>query len=415
MAKRIGVLTGGGDAPGQNVCLKSIVYDATDRGYEVVGIRKGWEGLLYYNLDDSASHADNMMTLTKSKVRDIDRQGGSFLHTSRLDPSCVSPQAVPAFLPQSQDQQRVDLTDHIKRVVDKLQFAALIVLGDRAVLNYAARLSQEGVPVIGIPKTVHNTVSGSDYSLGFSTALMRGVHFIHEVRAMAGSREEIAVIEILGREIGLTTSLISLLAGADRTLVPEVPFDPERLAKLLMEDKRSNPSNYAILTMSEASSIVPEKSSRYVSERDRLANLRAVAGDITAKGIEAVNVDENCLYALTGERITGARVSGAGAAVTEILESLTGRRLLFQPLSYLIRTGDPDGQDLLGAMNFATMAVNLLAEGRTGRLVAYRQRENYVDAPIEVVTQAVGNIDVANYYDAAMYCPKPGILWAARV
>jgi len=416
MAKRIGVLTGGGDAPGQNVCLKSIVYNAMDRGYDVVGIRKGWEGLLYYNLDDSASHADNMMILTKPKVRDIDRLGGSFLHTSRLDPSCVGPQAVPAFLPaQSQGQQRVDLTDHIKRVVDKLQFAALIVLGDRAVLNYAARLSQEGVPVIGIPKTVHNTVSGSDYSLGFSTALMRGVHFIHEVRAMAGSREEIAVIEILGREIGLTTTLISLLAGADRTLIPEVPFDPERLAKLLVDDKRSNPNNYAILTMSEAACIVPEKSPRYVSERDRLANLRAMAGDIAAKGIEAVDVDENCLYALTGERITGARVSGAGAAVTEILENLTGLRLLFQPLSYLIRTGDPDGQDLLGAMNFAAMAVNLLAEGKTGRLVAYRQRENYVDAPIDVVTQAVGNINVADYYDAATYCPRPGILWAARV
>jgi 6-phosphofructokinase 1 len=140
-----------------------------------------------------------------------------------------------------------------------------------------------------------------------------------------------------------------------------------------------------------------------------------MAGDIAAKGIEAVDVDENCLYALTGERITGARVSGAGAAVTEILENLTGQRLLFQPLSYLIRTGDPDGQDLLGAMNFAAMAVHLLAEGRTGRLVAYRQRENYVDAPIDVVTQAVGNVNVANYYDAATYCPKPGILWAARV
>ena len=412
MAKRIGVLTGGGDAPGQNVCLKAIVYNAMDRGYEVVGIRKGWEGLLHYNLNDTTSQADNMMILTKPRVRDIDRMGGSFLHSSRLDPSRVSPEAVPAFLKaQGQGDRPVDLTDHLKRVVDKLQLTALIVLGDRAVLSYAARLSKEGVPLVGIPKTVHNTVSGSDYSLGFSTALARGVNFVHEVRAMAGSREEIAVIEILGRETGLTTMLISLLAGADRTLVPEVPFDPERLAALLVDDQRRNPSNYAILTMSEASNIRPDKVSKYGPELSRLANSRVLAQALTTKGREAAERD---LYQLAGDQV-GLRASGSGPAVTEILENLTGQRLVFQPLSYLIRTGDPDGQDLLGAMNFATLAVNLLAAGKTGLLVAYRQRENYVEAPIDVVTGAVGNINVADYYDAGSYSPKPGILWAARV
>jgi len=412
MAKRIGVLTGGGDAPGQNVCLKAIVYNAMDRGYEVVGIRKGWEGLLHFNLNDTSSQADNMIILTKPRVRDIDRMGGSFLHSSRLDPSRVSTEAVPGFLKaQGQGDRSVDLTDYLKRVVEKLQLTALIVLGDRAVLSYAARLSQEGVPLIGIPKTVHNTVNGSDYSLGFSTALARGVHFIHEVRAMAGSREEIAVIEILGRETGLTTMLISLLAGAERTLVPEVPFDPERLAALLVDDQRMNPSNYAILTMSEASNIQPDKVSKYGPELSRLANSRVLAQALTTKGREAAERD---LYQLAGDQV-GLRASGSGPAVTEILENLTGQRLLFQPLSYLIRTGDPDGQDLLGAMNFATLAVNLLAAGKTGLLVAYRQRENYVEAPIDVVTGAVGNINVADYYDAGTYSPKPGILWAARV
>lgn len=413
MAKRIGVLTGGGDAPGQNVCLKAIVYNAMDRGYEVIGIRKGWEGLLHYNLNDTTSQADNMIILTKARVRDIDRMGGSFLHSSRLDPSRVSPEAMPGFLQvQGQEDRPADLTDYLKRVVDKLQLTALIVLGDRAVLSYAARLSQEGVPLIGIPKTVHNTVNGSDYSLGFSTALARGVHFIHEVRAMAGSREEIAVIEILGRETGLTTMLISLLAGADRALVPEVPFDPERLAALLVDDQRMNPSNYAILTMSEASNILPDKVSKYGPELSRLANSRVLAQALATGGREAAERD---LYQLAADRQVGLGVSGSGPAVTEILENLTGQRLLFQPLSYLIRTGDPDGQDLLGAMNFATMAVDLLAAGKTGRLVAYRQRENYVEAPIDVVTGAAGNINVADYYDAGSYSPKPGILWAARV
>ena len=398
MAKRIGILTAGGDAPGLNVCLKALVYNAIDRTYEVIGIRKGWEGLLHYDPKNPDTHAANTMIMTRSRIRDIDRMAGSFLHSSRLDPHQVSPEAVPSFLQQmkqvdqpfdpstslraSEAQGRpADLTDHIKRVLEKLQLEALVVLGDNAALNYAARLSREGVPIIGVPKTVHNDVNGSDYSLGFSTALGRGVQFVYEVRAMAGSREEIAVVEVLGRSTGLVTLLTALLAGSDRTLIPEVAFDPEALLSLLLEDKKTNPNNYAILTMSEAARITPEKASKYAHELSRM----------------------------------GTRVSGSGAMVTEILEHLTGQRLIFQPLSLLLRTAVPDGQDLLGAMNFATMAVNLLAAGKTGRLAAYRQQENYVDLPIETVTQPGGNINVADHYDATTFCPKPGILWASRI
>jgi len=398
MAKRIGILTAGGDAPGLNVCLKAVVYNAIDRGYEVIGIRKGWEGLLYYNPENPDTHATNVMIMTKSRIRDIDRTAGSFLHSSRLDPHQVSPEAVPLFLRQVKQGNQpfdpstslraslaqgrpVDLTAHIKCVVEKLQLEALVVLGDNAALNYAARLSGEGVPIIGVPKTVHNDVRGSDYSLGFSTALGRGVQFIYEVRAMAGSREEIAVVEVLGRSTGLVTLLTALLAGSDRTLIPEVAFDPEALVSLLMEDQKINPNNYAILTMSEASRIDPEKAFKYASELSRM----------------------------------GTRVSGSGAMVTEILENLAGQRFIFQPLSLLLRTAVPDGQDLLGAMNFATLAVNLLAAGKTGRLAAYRQQENYVDLPIETVTEPGGNINVADYYDATTFCPKPGILWASRI
>jgi 6-phosphofructokinase 1 len=414
MAKRMGILTGGGDAPGQNVCLKTIVYNATDRGYEVLGIRKGWEGLLHYNPQDATSHGDNVMALTKARIRDIDRMGGSFLHSSRVDPGHVAPEAVPPFLrSRSAGDQPVDLTEHIKQTVDKLQLEALVVLGDRAVLTYAARLSKEGIPLIGIPKTVHNNVYGSDYCLGFSTALGRGVHFIHEVRTMSGSREEVAIVEILGRSTGLTTMLISVLAGADRTLIPEVPFNPEKLAALLMEDKRANPANYAILTVSEASRVEPEHIGKYAPELSRLGNLRALADALTSGGEAAVQ--DRLRRDLAGAREVGTHVVGSGAAVTEILENITGQRMLFQPLSYLIRTGEPDGQDLLGAMNFATMAVNLLAEGKTGRLVAYRHRDNYIDLPIDVVTEQASHINMADYYDAKAYYPKPGILWAARV
>ena len=383
MAKRIGVLTAGGDAPGLNVCLKAVVYNAIDRGYEVIGIRKGWEGLLHYDPENPDTHAANTMLMTKSRIRDIDRMAGSFLHSSRLDPHQVNPEAVPSFLRpvEPPGDQPADLTDHIKRVLEKLRLEALMVLGDNAALNYAARLSREGVPLIGIPKTVHNDVNGSDYSLGFSTALGRGVQFVYEVRAMAGSREEIAVVEVLGRTTGLVTLLTSLLSGSDRTLIPEVPFDPEALVSLLLEDQKLHPNNYAILTMSEAARVAPEKAPRYARQLSRM----------------------------------DTRVSGSGAVVTEILEHLTGQRLIFQPLSLLLRTAVPDGQDLLGAMNFATLAVNLLAAGKTGRLAAYRQQENYVDLPMETVTEPGGNINVAEHYDATTFCPKPGILWASRI
>jgi 6-phosphofructokinase len=411
MAKRIGALTAGGDAPGLNVCLKAVVYNAIDRGYEVIGIRKGWEGLLHYDPENPETHATHVMIMTKSRIRDIDRTVGSFLHSSRLDPHQVSPEAVPAFLrPVDQGDQPfdeaegrpVDLTDHIKRVLEKLQLEALVVLGDNAALNYAARLSKEGVPLIGIPKTVHNDVNGSDYSLGFSTALGRGVQFVYEVRAMAGSREEIAVVEVLGRSTGLVTLLTALLAGSDRTLIPEVPFDPEALALLLMEDKRLHPNNYAILTMSEAARVDPEKASKYAPELSRWVKPSRLAQATAAKAQEL------------GLEM-GKSISGSGARVAEILEHLTGQRLIFQPLSLLLRTAVPDGQDLLGAMNFATLAVNLLAAGKTGRLAAYRQQENYIDLPIETVTEPGGNINVAAYYDATRFCPKPGILWASRI
>jgi 6-phosphofructokinase len=407
MAQRIGILTAGGDAPGLNVCLKTMAYSAIDRGYEVIGIRKGWEGLLHYDPDNPDTHAANAMIMTKTRIRDIDRTSGSFLHSSRLDPHEVSPPALPPFLQHMrQGDEPVDTTAHIKRAVEKLGIEALVVLGDNAAMNYAARLSEEGVPLVGVPKTVHNDVSGSDYSLGFSTALGRGVRFIHEVRAMAGSREEIAVVEVLGRSTGLVTLLTSLLAGSDRTLIPEVSFDPERLASLLVKDQKANPNNYALLTMSEAATVAPEKALNYVPEMARLGRRSLAAHMLAAKTEEE------------GECFTvemGARVSGSGAMVTEILENLTGQRFIFQPLSLLIRTAIPDGQDLLGAVNFAMMAINLVAEGKMGQLVAYRQHEHYVDLPIETVTKRGGNIAVAEHYDAAKFVPKPSIMWASQI
>ncbi|MBI4673657.1 MAG: 6-phosphofructokinase [Chloroflexi bacterium] len=414
MEKRIGVLTGGGDAPGQNVCLKTIVARAAEHDIEVLGVRKGWEGLLHYNPDDPQTFGDNLIHLHPQRVRDIDRMPGAFLHSSRLRPDAVPHALTPAFLKTSNaDSGAQDCTPHILRVLEHLQLDALIVLGDRAALSYGAQLTPRGVRVLGIPKTVHNDINGTDYTLGFSTALGRGVRFIYELRAMAASREEIAVVEILGRTTGLTTMLIAYLAGADRLLIPEAPFDPAALARLLVKDKASNPSNYAILVVSEGASVAPERAREYLPELSRLAHARTLAEAIAVG--ETERVEQRILADVTNRDEFGFRVSGMGAVITEILENLTRQRMAFQPLSYLIRTGEPDGQDLLGAVNFATLALRLVDENQFGRLVAYRQRDNYVDVPLEQVTQPRGNHNVRDFYDAENFAPTADVLWAAKV
>ncbi len=377
MEKRIGLLTGGGDAPGLNFCIKTIVYNAIDRGFEVVGIRKGWEGLIYYDPEEPVTHADNAMIMTKPRIRDIDRSAGSFLHSSRLDPGQCSPAEAPPFLRVGADEEQpLDLTNHVKRAIDHLQLDALIVLGDQMTLAYAARLSQEGVPVIAIPKSVHNDITGTSYSLGISTAIRRGVHFVREMRDVAASREEVAVISVLGHHSGLATMLISTFANADRTLIPEVPFEPGRLGELLLEDRQKNPSNYAILVMSENARFDPQQAPELI------ANL---AADVV---------------------VAGRR--GSGPMVTRVLEEVLRQHLLHQPLSYLTRTGEVDGWDLFAATNFGIIAVDLAAKSSHGRMVAYRPGESYVDVPLAEATQPF-EVDVTEFYDAESYTVKPNI------
>ncbi len=381
MAKRIGLLTGEGDAPGLNFCLKTIVHGAIDRGYEVVGIRKGWQGLIYYDPDEPVTHADNAMIMTKPKVRTIDQLAGSYLHSSRIDPGSCHPQEAPPFLRVSADEdQPLDLTNHIKRAIQHLQLDGLIVVGANTSLRYSARLSQEGIPVIGIPKSVHNDISGSTYSLGFSSALRRGVSFVNEIRDIAASREEIAVVAVLGHDSGLATMLIASFANADRTLIPEVLFNPQSLAELLIEDKRKNPNNYAILVMSEGSRIDP------TTAPEEIAKLSA---DIV----------------VAGQR-------GSGAMTTRVLEDIIGEHLLYQPLSYLTRTGDTDGWDLVTATNFGIMAVDLIVNNKSGRLVAYRVEDGYIDVPLEEVTNPA-IVNMADFYDASNYAPKSAIFTVA--
>ena len=247
-SKRVAILTGGGDVPGLNMCLKSLVYRVIDSGFEPIGVRKGWEGVINYNPPAPTTYGEHFIELTKNPVRPIDRTPGSFLHSSRLNPQEAPSKLIPEFL-RKPGAKTQDLTDHIKDVFDRLEFRALIVVGDDDMLHYAAHLNQEGVPVIALPKTIHNNIYGTDYTIGFSTGLARSVAFIHELRALAASREQIIVVETFRVNSGLSSLMTAFLAGVDRAIIPEVPYDPEKLARLVLRDKQINPTNYAVVTV----------------------------------------------------------------------------------------------------------------------------------------------------------------------
>jgi 6-phosphofructokinase len=373
--KRIGVLTGGGDVPGLNPCIKTIANRAIDEGYEVIGIRKGWAGLLDYDLDDPAKHAEYIVPLDKQRVRTIDRTGGTFLHTSRTNPGKVRGHEIPEFLRTAEhnhdETSRFDFTPHVLKVLEKLGIDMLIPIGGDDTLSYAERLHREGVHIAAIPKTMDNDVFGTDYCIGFSTAVTRSVEFIHQLRTSAGSHERIAVIELFGRNCGETSLLASYLSGVDRSIISEVHFDPEKLAAFLVEDKKVNPSNYAMVTISEGAQMVGGKIVEY--------------GQADAYGHK--------------------KLGGVGEIVGEALKKITGQDILYQQIGYLMRSGAPDSLDLMVAVNYANMAVKLITRGASNRMVALRNG-TYTSVPIATIMQGVKRVDVDELYDSENYQPK---------
>ncbi|WP_202817488.1 6-phosphofructokinase [Ornithinimicrobium sp. CNJ-824] len=253
---RIGILTGGGDVPGLNPCIKAVVNRVHEEGHQVTGIRRGWGGLLSTDLDDPASVAENLVDLDPVGVRTVDRTGGTFLHSSRTNPGKVKTGDVPDFLAGAVERDGPhDLTPHVLKVIEAAGIDVLIPIGGDDTLSYGLRMHQEGVPTIAIPKTMDNDVNGTDYCIGFSTAVTRGVQFIHNLRTSTGSHERIAVVELFGRYSGETSLITAYLAGVDRALIPEVPFDVDRVCELLLADKAANPSNYAMVTISEGATV----------------------------------------------------------------------------------------------------------------------------------------------------------------
>lgn len=369
---RIGVLTGGGDVPGLNPCIKAVVNRLAEQGSEVIGIRRGWGGLVATNPDDPASMAAMTLQLDPALVRTVDRSGGTFLHTSRTNPSKVADADVPDFLRDSVEGDGPhDLTPHVIRVLEALGIDALVPIGGDDTLSYGLRMHNEGVPVIAIPKTMDNDVHGTDYCIGFSTAVSRGVEFIHNLRTSAGSHERIAIVELFGRYSGETSLITGYLAGGDRALISEVPFDIDKLASLVMEDKAANPSSYAMITVSEGATI--EGGEMHLS------------GEADAYGHR--------------------KLGGIGRTTGELLKERTGQNIIFQEVAYLMRSGRPDSLDLMVATNYAVMAADLALDGSSGRMVALRSGV-YTNVPVSVTGEGSKRVDVDELYDIEQYRPK---------
>ena len=371
---RIGILTGGGDVPGLNPAIKAVVNHAEDLGWDVVGFRRGWAGPLTFNPDDdAASRAKMTLTLTRDSVRTIDRSGGTILHTSRTNPAKAKPDALPDFLAGREPDAKgvIDCTDHVMRVLEHLGIDALVPIGGDDTLSYAARLHAEGVPVMSIPKTMDNDVYGTDYCIGFSTAVSRSVEFINALRTPTGSHERIAVIELFGRNSGETALISGFLAAADRTLISEVPFNIERLVDFVKADRARNPSHYAIVVVSEGASM---------------------------EGGEVIESGGADAY---GHR----KLGGIGAALGEELKHRTGVGIVAQSLAYLMRAGPPDSLDRMVASAYGTMAVQRLAEKGRGEMMALIDG-NYETVPVDMCIKGTKRVDIAELYDTATYRPR---------
>jgi len=369
----LGILTGGGDVPGLNPAIKTVVNEAAQRGWRVTGFRRGWAGPLNYNPADPRGSEAFIMPLSVTDVHAIDRSGGTILHTSRTQPSKMRPADLPAFLQTAENAtaEIVDCTDHVLSVFESLEIDVLIAIGGDDTLSYAARIHGAGMPTICIPKTMDNDVYGTEYCIGYSTCVTRSVELLDRLRTPVGSHERFLVVELFGRNCGQTALMAGYLAGADRTLIAEVPFDLDRVTALLVGDRRASPSNYAMVVVSEGA--------------------QALGQDVFESG------DPDAY----GHR----KLGGIGYAVGEHLKQATGVGVMVQSLAYLLRAGAPDAVDQLVPRNYATMAVRCIEEGRTGLMMAV-QDGHYTTAPADISTQGERRVDVANMYDADSYMPR---------
>ncbi len=377
-AKRIGILTGGGDVPGLNSVIKTVVYRASDVGCEVIGIRRGWEGLTHVDLADPASRAHYILPLDRENTRTVDRTGGTFLHTSRTNPQKMK--KLPAIcaggdfpLLESTKKgvttQVYDITKQVLKNIGSLGLDYLVAIGGDDTLSYAARLDKEGVKVIAVPKTMDNDVRNTEYCIGFSTAITRAMDAIERQRTTVGSHERIGIFRVFGRDAGYT-ALYTAYVTSLRCCIPEYKVNLEHLIEILISDKRNNPSNYSLVILSEGAEW------------------------------EGYTVKEYGPADAFGHR---KKMSVAEDLSSEINKS-TGEETVVSDLTYDLRSGSPDFVDRMVAITFAGMAMDAVEEGKSGQMTAINSG---CYAMVQIPDPKLGprHVEVETMYNTERYRP----------
>ena len=375
----IGILTGGGDVPGLNPAIRAVTIRALREGYKVIGIRRGWKGLVDVIRDKKVDNSCNYFELTEEIVNKAGRTGGTFLHSSRTRASHVPQSAVPEHLKDKYNAEINDLTPEVLKNLEFIGIDYLIPIGGDDTLSYAVRLSQEGVKVVAIPKTMDNDVPGTDYCIGFSTCITRTIELTHDLRTCAGSHERLLVLEVFGRYAGFSAMLPTLAGAANRCAIPEYQFDIERLAELLCQDRYTNPSKYSVVLVSEGASYSGGQMMFQSDEADMFGHKKLGGiGDYVSNELKNLSPKFN-----KGETIN----------------------VINQKLGYLVRCGNPDAMDSIVPMAYGNLALDLISKGMHGRLVILRNGR-YDNAPIDIVTSSKKLVDINKFYNTDRLRPQ---------
>jgi 6-phosphofructokinase len=376
----IGILTGGGDVPGLNPAIRAVTIRALREGHRVIGIRRGWAGLVDVVPDKDADNSKYASVLTEEVVNRAGRTGGTFLHSSRTRPSHLPKTLLPPHLRDKYQNEVNDVTDDVLTNIDFLGIDYLIPIGGDDTLSYGAHLHQRGVPVVAIPKTMDNDVPGTDYCIGFSTCVTRTIELTHRLRTSAGSHERFLVIEVFGRYAGYTALLPTMAGAADRCVIPEHSFDIEHLTELLVHDRDRNPSNYSVVLVSEGAQMTGDDAMSFESEE--------------------------------ADQFGHRKLGGVGDRVADALKRLSprfnqGRRIntVSQRLGYLVRSGDPDALDSIVPMAFGNLALDLIDAGTSGQLVSVHNGR-YGNVPLDVIIGSKKVVDINKYYNLERLRPK---------
>jgi len=375
----IGILTGGGDVPGLNPAIRGVTIRALHEGYQVIGFRHGWAGLVEMVREKDYDNSDNFIVLTEEVVDRAARTGGTFLHSSRTNPGRVGKSSVPAHLKDQFTAEKNDLTPEVLKNLAWLGIDTLIPIGGDDTLSYGVRLHKEGFKVIAIPKTMDNDVPGTDYCIGFSTCVTRTLELVNALRTSAGSHERFMVLEVFGRYAGYTAMLPTMAGAANRCVIPEYKFDIEKLAELLVYDRNKNPSRYSTVLVSEGAMFE--------------------GGEMVFEGEAA-------------DAYGHKKLGGIGDLVSEKVKELSAKfnkgkkvDVVNQKLGYLARCGDPDVVDSIVPMAYGNIALELLLKGVHGRLVVLTKGE-YGDIPIETITATKKVVDIAKHYNTERLRPQ---------